>query len=191
MLVSRRLPNDLQTIPKVNIIIDKESPTCEVCERNFKTGTGKIIHHTRIHHNNNNNQNTPSQAGFWKCGDVRCNTCKKGLFGDTIYITETKKIFKIKQKMTCKTENLIYCVTCQKCKEQYIGETGQELHNRQSGHFSDIRQIKAGLPYARHFLKCGIENYSIMGIEKVRSRDPLIRKQRELFYKELFKVKMK
>ena len=189
ILVSRRLPNNVSITSNANINIDKNSSLCEICGRRFQNGRGKIIHYKRIHDNNSENSVPP--IGFSKCGDIRCNTCKKGVFGDTIFVTETKETFKITQRITCKTRNIIYCITCQNCKEQYIGETGNELHCRQSGHFSDIKTKKYGLPYVRHFLECGIEYYSVTGVEKVRSRDPLIRKQRESFYKDLFKVKMK
>ena len=128
--------------------------------------------------------------GFHKCGDNRCKTCRKGTFGEGIRITATNKDFTIRQSMTCKTSNVIYCVTCTKCWAQYIGETGQEIHQRQAGHHNDINHNVEGLPYVKHFRKCGVEHYSITGIEKLRSRDPQIRKSRETFYKKLFKVQI-
>ena len=167
--------------------MDKNSPNCEICERSFKSGRAKLIHYTRIHEK----KDITPIAGFSKCGDPRCMTCKKGIFVNELLITETKETHKITQPITCKTSNLVYCITCLKCRDQYIGETGQELHRRQSGHINDIKEKRTGLPYVRHFLKCGIDNYSITGVEKVRSRDPQIRKQREGFYKKLFKVKIK
>ena len=127
---------------------------------------------------------------FHKCGDKRCQTCHKGTFGKTIAITSTHKEFTIKQSMTCKTSNVVYCVTCTKCRAQYIGETGQEIHERQAGHLNDINRGVSGLPYVRHFQTCGVEHYTITGVEKIRSRDPQIRKARETFFKTLFKVQM-
>ena len=93
--------------------------------------------------------------------------------------------------MTCKSSNVIYCVTCKKCNGQYIGETEQELHCRSSSHLSEIRHNRPGLPYVSHFRNCGIEFYSITGVEKIRDNDFRIRKQREIFYKKLFKVSIK
>ena len=86
---------------------------------------------------------------------------------------------------------MIYCVTCKKCNGQYIGETEQELHRRSSGHLSEIRLNRPGLPYVSHFRNCGIEFYSITAVEKIRDNDFRIRKQREIFYKKLFKVTIK
>ena len=72
-----------------------------------------------------------------------------------------------------------------------FGETEQELHCRQRGHLADIKKNQEGLPYVSHFRKCGIENYTITGIEKVRRNSRDIRKSREKFYKKLFDVQIK
>ena len=94
-------------------------------------------------------------------------------------------------KLTCKSSNVIYCVTCKKCKDQYIGETEQELHARQRGHLNDIRSNVSGLPYVEHFKVCGIDNYTITAIEKVRRNDVETRRSREAYYKKLFDVRIK
>ena len=189
LLVTRRLPQDTEIIPPiVSPNVDKSNNTCEECRRVFATSRGKMIHYTLMHLKNSNN--SPPPKGFTKCGDKRCNTCSKGTFSETIHVTSTNKVFTIKQRITCKTSNVIYCLTCKKCKAQYIGETNNEIHTRQAGHLRDIREGNIGLSYVRHFLKCGIDNYTITGVEKVRSRDATIRKSREVFYKLLFKVQI-
>ena len=187
LLVSRRLPPDTEISTSNTIELDRNSCVCEECGREFPTTRGKLIHYKIAHLKKDT---TPAEDGFHKCGDKRCNTCTKGTFGSTIHVSSTNKTFTIKQKITCKTSNVIYCVTCKKCQAQYIGETGQEIHNRQAGHLSDIKKMITGLPYVRHFMECGIEHYTITGVEKVRSRDPLVRKARETFYKKLFKVQI-
>ena len=190
ILVSRRLPNNINIIPPLDKInVDNSSIICEECGREFPTSRGKVIHHTQMHRNRQS-QPLPS-VGFSKCNDKRCHTCKMGTFGDNIHVTQTNKIFHIRQRITCKTRNIVYCVTCTKCRAQYIGETQQELHNRQTGHISDIKSNKSGLPYVKHFKQCGIQHYTITGVEKVRERDPHIRKERENFYKTLFDVQIK
>ena len=188
MLVSRRLPPNINIVDTPDIHIDKNTSTCEQCGRVFKTPKGKLIHITLTHKKQNNRE---KEIGFHKCGDKRCNTCQRGIFVNHINITETKSTFNIKQHINCKTANVIYCLTCKKCLAQYIGETEQELHARQRGHLSDIRSNAAGLPYVKHFQGCGVDNYQITGIEKLRNNDPHIRKSREKYYKELFQVKIK
>ena len=131
----------------------------------FNTPKGKLIHHRLMHQNKAEKKRLGE--GFHRCGDKRCNTCRKGMFGEGIRITATNKDFTIRQSMTCKTSNVIYCVTCTKCWAQYIGETGQEIHQRQAGHHNDINRSVEGLPYVKHFSKCGVEHYTITGIEKL------------------------
>ena len=174
----------MSNLPKA----DKNSNICEECGRTFANGKGKMIHFTRMHANTT--ENTSYTKGFFSCEDNRCNTCKKGTFGKSIYVSATCNTFTIHQKITCKTANVIYCVTCKKCKEQYIGETENEIHIRQAGHLSDIKSQNMGLPYVRHFVKCGIDNYTITGVEKLKSNDIMIRKSREAYYKKLFKVQI-
>ena len=189
MLVSRRLPNNQEIITtSENIVCDKSSNTCEQCGRVFDTPRGKLIHISLVHKKKTATQDSP--VGFHRCGDKRCNTCKFGTFGTTINITQTSTTFNIKQHITCKSHNVIYCVTCKKCSSQYIGETEQELHARQRGHLSDIKSNK-DLPYVRHFRECGIQHYTITGVEKLRNRDPHVRKAREKYYKTLFDVQIK
>ena len=190
LLVSRRLPQntDIHGLPPPSTNIDSNNSTCEECGRTFKNGKGKMIHFKLIH---SPKESTPTPAGFSKCGDKRCNTCKLGTFGNKIQITSTNKTFIIRNPITCKTSNVVYCLTCKKCKEQYIGETEQEIHERQRGHLSDINSNKSGLPYVSHFRRCGIENYTITGIEKVRKNCTDTRRGREKSYKKLFEVKIK
>ena len=189
MLVSRRLPNNQQIISDPeNIVYDRNSTSCEQCGRLFDTPRGKLIHISLVHKKKPLIHST--QVGFHRCGDKRCNTCRHGKFGTTIDITQTSTTFHIKQHITCKSDNVIYCVTCKKCLAQYIGETEQEIHARQRGHLSDIKSNK-DLPYVRHFRQCGIEHYTITGVEKLRNRDPHVRKARERYYKTLFDVQIK
>ena len=188
MLVSRRLPFNSNIIDETKTNFDKNNTTCEECGRVFDTPRGKQIHVSRTH-NKCNKRNTP--PGFHRCGDKRCNTCKLGTFTNQVNITQTSRTYTIKQHITCKSTNVIYCVTCRKCLAQYIGETDQELHARQRGHLSDIRQNKPGLPYVKHFRECGGDQYTITGIEKLRDRDPNLRKAREKYFKQLFDVQIK
>ena len=188
LLVSRRLPQDTMIYPQPpQANIDPTSNKCEECDRFFKNGKGKMVHYKLCH---SKKQHTPTTPGFHRCGDKRCNTCRLGTFGNTIPITSTNKTFTIRSPITCKTANVIYCITCKKCRDQYIGETEQEIHERQRGHLSDINSNKPSLPYVSHFQKCGIEHYTITGVEKIRKNCAETRKGRERFYKKLFDVQM-
>jgi hypothetical protein len=45
---------------------------------------------------------------------------------------------------TCRSSNVIYNIHCKKCKLHYIGETGQALSLRISGHRTTINQVVKG-----------------------------------------------
>ena len=87
-------------------------------------------------------RNTKSEGGVKKCGDKRCKTCPYLDVTNKLEIgnNEKKFTFYIKFPFTCKTKNLLYCITCQGCQEQYIGETGDILRNRVRVHRQQIRQ---------------------------------------------------
>jgi hypothetical protein len=53
-----------------------------------------------------------------KCNDPRYGTCQHLQTGETITLNTN---------MTCKSRNFIYCTTCGKCGENYIGQTGTKL----------------------------------------------------------------
>ena len=55
-----------------------------------------------------------------------------------ITCTATKRSYMAKFSVTCKSSNLIYCITCTKCKIQYVGQTKNRLMDRFQGHFYNI-----------------------------------------------------
>ena len=48
----------------------------------------------------------------------------------------------IQSTVDCQTSNLVYCINCDKCHEQYVGETGQTLSQRFSQHRGYMRNDK-------------------------------------------------
>ena len=140
----------------------------------------KAIH--KIHQSSKHNR-----AVFWRCrSDKRCDICKQGKFCTSVSGTKNQKKHQIKQPVTCKTENVCYLINCAKCCDQYVGEAKLQFHERMNNHKSDTRANKKSNGMVRHFSKCGIENLKPAVLEKVRSRDPFIRKAREQYYIELF-----
>ena len=69
-----------------------------------------------------------------KCSNSLCGTCAH-LQDDVskIKLNKAKITFKIKEKMTCDTKDVIYLITCNGCGKQYIGET-QSLRERVTLH---------------------------------------------------------
>ena len=50
----------------------------------------------------------------------------------------------------CRVNNVVYILTCNQCKKQYIGETGRPFIERWKEHLYDIK-VKQPYPVARHF----------------------------------------
>ena len=67
--------------------------------------------------------------------------------------------FKLKNRFTCDSFNLIYVVICGTCKEEYIRETGQgkaKLRGRVSVYYQHIRQPQyQQLKVEGHLRVCG------------------------------------
>ena len=74
-----------------------------------------------------------------KCND-NCLTCKA--LDTKLYIKSTSintyHNLKIKSTISCKTRNVIYVITCTRCKAQYTGMTTQPLYNRFSTHMREM-----------------------------------------------------
>ena len=47
------------------------------------------------------------------------------LINDPCIFKNVQTTFKLKNRFTCDSFNLIYFVICDTCKEEYIGETGE------------------------------------------------------------------
>ena len=74
-----------------------------------------------------------------KCNN-NCLTCKA--LDTKPYIRSTSKStyhnLKIKNSISCKSRNVLYVITCTRCKVQYVGMTTQPLHNRFSTHMREM-----------------------------------------------------
>ena len=90
------------------------------------------------------NYNTSNEPKISKCTDPRCQTCKEILVGSQVEIgpKDNKKTFNIKTKMNCGVRDFIYVLTCNACKENYIGESGDTLRHRATVHRNQINQTQ-------------------------------------------------
>ena len=51
----------------------------------------------------------------------------------------------------CQSSNLIYCINCDRCREQYIGETGKTLSQRFAQHRGYVRNNIAEKANGAHY----------------------------------------
>ena len=68
------------------------------------------------------------QPGCKKCNN--CNICPYVQSCKSLKSTATNIHADIEQEVDCQTKNIIYCITCKKCKMQYIGETSRYAKER-------------------------------------------------------------
>ena len=81
----------------------------------------------------------------------KCRYCPLLDTSGTIISTRTKCTYKCKQKMTCKSSNLIYCIQCTICHKQYVGQTLNTLQQRFQEHFEDVQKATVEKDIGRHF----------------------------------------
>ena len=74
-----------------------------------------------------------SETKVSKCGDKRCKTCLDLTEGTEISFNNGKR-FEVKRNMNCKTEYVVYALTCSKCGEFYVGKTINMLKQRITVH---------------------------------------------------------
>ena len=76
-----------------------------------------------------------------------------------------KSAFTIRDHFTCRSWNLIYCISCRRCP-LYIGETGRNLRTRFSEHLGSIRNSTPGFPVAQNFnsMDHRISDVQVLGV---------------------------
>ncbi len=73
-----------------------------------------------------------------KCQSNGCRYCPKFDSVEQINSHITKRKYTWIQKVDCKSNNLVYLLTCNVCGQQYVGETKRTLGERLSEHLRDI-----------------------------------------------------
>ena len=131
-------------------------------------------------------------AGMKRC-PYDCLTCPYVQPGRTIKASATTYRHDLEASVDCQTANLIYCLSCDKCQEQYIGETEKTLSQRFAQHRGYVNTKKLDKATGAHFNKPGhnISHMKITIIEKVHSDDPQMRKTRESHFIKKFNTKYK
>lgn len=136
--------------------------------------------------------NKPIGAGFKFCTKATCQTCRDHAIKSKQFKSETNESkFNIRQKLSCNSSNLIYLITCQKCKLQYVGETGRTLHQRLTNHRSDIKTHKK-TSIGIHFntINHSLRDLKIVPIEGLSTnKGTNFRKSREKFWQQKLNTK--
>jgi len=131
-------------------------------------------------------EKSSDSGAFRGCGKSNCATCSiHASDADHFVNLHNKTKYPIKDTIYCNSKNLVYLISCNKCKKQYIGETGRTLRDRLNDHRSAIRN-KTKTPISIHF---NLPNHScldlsILPIELIKntSNNNANRRSREQFW---------
>ena len=125
---------------------------------------------------------TYESPGNCPCGAARCKTCPILMATDEFTSHKTGQVFKIKFAASCKSSNIVYLITCRRCGQKYVGETGQPLHDRINIHCFDITQRRTEeSPVAEHFNSEGHTpaDMTVVAIDQIYSHNSCLRKIQE------------
>lgn len=93
----------------------------------------------------------PKMKDIRKCNNIKCRYCPIINKSGTITSTYTGTTYYTMKNVTCRSPNLIYCITCKTCKMQYVGQTKNTLMKRFQGHFQVIKAKNQLIDTGRHF----------------------------------------
>ena len=88
--------------------------------------------------------------GFFHCGRRNCRTCDHSDETNKFYSTNRKTWYNIEEYIDCNSKNVIYLMTCQKCKQQYVGFTSRNFKKRVYEHLRSVQKKKRDT-FGNHF----------------------------------------
>ena len=93
--------------------------------------------------------------------------------------------------MSCKSKNLLYCIICNNCGEEYIGQTGTQLTARMRVHRQQINDPSIrDIPCSEPFSHCAMGNNQRFPFHKLKSGSTSMRLATENFFIKLFSPKL-
>ena len=128
-------------------------------------------------------------AGMRKCNN--CGVCSFIKEGRTVKATANNYRVDINSSVDCSSKNVIYLLGCNKCPQQYIGETERMLRDRFTEHKGYVNTNNISKSTGAHFNSKGhsVSDMRITIIEKIFSQEHQIRKEREKLYIQKFNTR--
>ena len=94
----------------------------------------------------------PAQRGFPFCNKTSsCRYCPCLNKSGTVHSHTTGRSHICMKNISCRSSNLIYCITCTKCGEQYVGQTSLRIKDRFVHHFHSIERPDVLKAVGKHF----------------------------------------
>ena len=86
-----------------------------------------------------------------RCTRHPCRYCRVINRTGTITSNVTGKQYNTRSNVTCRSNNVIYCLSCRTCGKQYVGQTKRQLVERLCEHFRSINNHASNHIVGRHF----------------------------------------
>ena len=124
--------------------------------------------------------------GSFKCKKHRCEVCINVIETDTFTSAVTGESFKINHKFNCDDRRLIYLLTCNQCRKQYVGQTVDSFRFRWNNckcncyKHAKGESVKQQHLYGHFMLEDHaqfVNDVSIIFIDRADPTDPLEREQ--------------
>ena len=105
------------------------------------------------YHPNTLNKHVTATSGhtYNICEKAHCRYCIGINTSGQISSTVTTRTYAAKHNVSCQSSNLIYCITCRRCKKQYVGQTKCRLIDRFQDHFYKISKPLLNTDIGYHF----------------------------------------
>ena len=133
---------------------------------------------------------SPNTLQVKTCNDARCGMCPNMEVGTNVTL-KNGKVITPNQNFDCKSQNLIYCIICEGCKESYIGQTGNSICERIRIHRQQINDpTTRKISLSSHLDTCGKGKYKVFPFYKMHSPDLIVRLSKEQYFIKLFKPKL-
>ena len=165
--------NELPTLVKKNWgIVQRSSTTKNLAKRRLVVAYRRpknlrdILVRAKLPDNNGTNNETslPLSESANACRTRNCRYCKILDHSGRIKSHTTGREYNCKKHVTCKSSNLIYCITCTSCGMQYVGQTKLRLMDRFGNHFTSIQRNDGKNDVCKHFNgtgHAGIDNLQL------------------------------
>ncbi|MCP3929684.1 MAG: GIY-YIG nuclease family protein, partial [Bacteroidetes bacterium] len=91
------------------------------------------------------------ERGYNFCNNNYCRYCPLLNKSGKLKCQFTQESLVTMKNVSCRSSNLIYCITCLVCHKQYVGQTSKRIQNRFAGHFGDISRDNKEKSVPIHF----------------------------------------
>jgi len=131
----------------------------------------EILAPSKFKNTRNYNEINLDDVGCFTC-ENRCDLCTNYLESSKKFTSySTNRFYCIKQHLSCKSKNIIYLISCKKCRVQYVGSTRNEFKVRFRNHKSAMLTKKTTCEVAIHFNSAPhkLSDFSFMCIESIHN----------------------